>query len=762
MTISPWKTTLPLLAAASLVNSCCGCPPVPASAATGGGLAQKASLGSEGVKSTEAYDWKSVITLGGGFVTGIIFNATEKDLLYARTDIGGAYRYNPADQTWIPLMDMLGPEQNNFMGVESLATDPVDPNRVYMAVGTYTQSWQGNGAIMRSTDRGKTWDIKELEIKFGGNENGRGNGERMVVDPHKNDIVLLGTRKYGLWRTDDAGDNWGEGSFPAKEEELGVGITFVLFDPASGKPGEPTPVVYAGFASKETGLYESADNGKNWKPVPGQPEGVMPSHAGLDADGMLYLSYGDTPGPSGMREGAIWKVNPKTDKWTEITPLKQTEKDKFGYGGLSVLPSKKGTVLVTTIDRWGPGDEVFRTSDGGKTWQNIHHEAKFDDSGAKYLYWGREDEVSNAGWMADVAIDPHNPARAMYVTGQGIWHTDTATEAQVTAVQWTFRNLGLEETAVKDLASPPSGPPLLSSLGDLGGFRHDDLFTSPQGGMFQNPIYGNGSSLDFAEAKPEVVVRAGSRSHDSKATRGAISSDGGATWEPFATDPAGNGLGQIIINADATQILWAPKDAPVVLSGDAGKSWTDAPGLPEAPKLPGWAPVSFKIAADRVNPNKYYVYDAMGGSAFYSHDGAQSFDESKTGLPARPEYGLIPTSINAVPSKEGHAWVSTGEELYRTTDSGQTYQSIDGLSESAGIGFGKAKDGTDYPALYFVGKVSDIYGIYRSDDEGTSWVRINTAEQQFGGANQIIGDPRVYGRAYIGTHGRGILVGEPQ
>ena len=65
-------------------------------------------------------------------------------------------------------------------------------------------------------------------------ESARGNGERLAVDPNKNDVILFGTRKYGLWRSDDAGESWNEGEFPKSEESLGVGITFVLFDQASG------------------------------------------------------------------------------------------------------------------------------------------------------------------------------------------------------------------------------------------------------------------------------------------------------------------------------------------------------------------------------------------------------------------------------------------------------------------------------------------------------------------------------------------------
>lgn len=116
-----------------------------------GGLA-----GTTAAAPSEAYEWKNVVTgAGGGFVPGIIFNESEKDLIYARTDIGGAYRWNAADESWIPLTDFVGWDDWNKNGVDALATDPVDPDRVYMAVGTYTNSWdQNNGSILRSTDRG--------------------------------------------------------------------------------------------------------------------------------------------------------------------------------------------------------------------------------------------------------------------------------------------------------------------------------------------------------------------------------------------------------------------------------------------------------------------------------------------------------------------------------------------------------------------------------------------------------------------------------
>ena len=188
-----------------------------------------------------------VIGGGGGFIPGIVFSTTEPGLVYARTDIGGAYRFDQDSGRWIPLLDWIGFPDWNLSGVESIAIDPRDPQRVYLAVGTYTNEWASqNGAILRSYNQGRTFQRFDLPFKVGSNMPGRGMGERLAIDPNNTRILYLGTRSgHGLWRSMDSGETWSQvtsfpDSGPYHEPSSGpsdtydndpIGVVWVTFDP---------------------------------------------------------------------------------------------------------------------------------------------------------------------------------------------------------------------------------------------------------------------------------------------------------------------------------------------------------------------------------------------------------------------------------------------------------------------------------------------------------------------------------------------------
>jgi photosystem II stability/assembly factor-like uncharacterized protein len=276
-----------------------------------------------------------------------------------------------------------------------------------------------------------------------------------------------------------------------------------------------------------------------------------------------------------------------------------------------------------------------------------------------------------------------------------------------------------------------------------------------------NPPFNFTNGLDFAEGNPDVIVRVGSRW--TPGIHGATSKDGGKTWKEFGSEPpeAKTG-GNIAISADASTLLWTIKKEEAVFSKDFGATWQKSEGLPIPAGTDGWVTINVRPAADRVNPSKFYVYDTADGAFFVSTDGGKKFEKTVGNLEGLPDYARASGSIKTVPGFEGHIWLSTGKAISRSIDSGKTFEPINSVDASHAVGFGAPGPGRKYPAVYLIGKVAGKDGFFRSDDIGATWVRINDDKHQYGFTGHITGDPKKFGRVYVGTGGRGILYGDPK
>ncbi|MCT7355510.1 1,4-beta-glucanase [Streptomyces sp. 15-116A] len=691
---------------------------------------------------SRSYRWRNVVIGGTGFITGVLFHPSVRGLAYARTDIGGAYRWDDRRARWVPLLDHIGWDDWNLLGVEAMAVDAAHPDRVYLAVGTYSQPWAGNGAVLRSEDRGASWRRTDLGVKLGANEDGRGTGERLLVDPRDSDTLWLGTRHDGLLKSADRGTTWApvEG-FPVTPSATGQGITLLV---AAGR------AVYAGWGDGgSASLYRTLD-GSTWGAVPGQPSGAaarVPIRAAYDRHTReLYVTYADAPGPNGQTDGSVHKLDTRDGRWTEVTPVAPDgSADTFGYGGVAVDARRPGTVVVSTNNRWAAVDTLYRSTDGGRSWRSLKDSAVLDVSETPYLKWG-EKQPKFGWWIQALAVDPYDSRHVVYGTGATLYGTRDLTH-------WAPQIRGLEETSVRQLISPPAGPAhLISGCGDIGVLYHDRLTASPSRGMATNPVFGTATGLAQAARRPAYVVRAGWGDHGN----GAWSEDGGRTWAPFAAQPAlaKDAPGPIATNADGTALLWSfvhgdGTKHPAHRSADNGGTWSEVPTFPK-----GAMPV-----ADPVDPTLLYAYDTDTGTLFASTDSGRTFTARATGLPS----GDSQFKVVAAPGRSGDLWLSAKwNGLYRSTDGGGSFTKVESCWASYTLGFGKAADGASYPAIYQVGSTEAITAVYRSDDEAKSWVRINDDAHQWGWIGETItGDPRVYGRVYLATNGRGIQYGEP-
>ncbi|GAA2387990.1 xyloglucanase [Catellatospora methionotrophica] len=721
--------------------------------------------------SSEPYTWKNVRIDGGGFVPGIIFNPTEQNLIYARTDIGGAYRWNQSTSSWIPLLDFAGWDHWNYNGVLSLATDPVQTSKVYAAVGMYLNSWDpNNGAILRSSDKGATWAATTLPFKVGGNMPGRGMGERLVVDPNRNSTLYFGAEAgNGLWRSTDSGVTWSKvtnfpnaGNYvqdPADTNDYlnySQGIGWVAFDKSTGSAGSTTQTIYVDVADLQNTVYRSLNGGTSWERVANQPTGYL-AHQGEIAGGYLYITTSDKGGPYDGGHGDVWKMQLSTGAWTQISPVpsSDTGNNYFGYSGLSVDRQNPNTLMVTAYSSWYPDTFIWRSTDGGATWRQFYDYAwpnrtnryTLNISGVPWLDFNEQksapEQSPKLGWMTEaLEIDPFNANRMLFGTGATIYGTTnlTALDTGGTVALSPFIK-GLEETAVLDLISPPTGgAPLISGVGDIGGFRHTSLDVVPD--MFDMPYFGSTNSLDYAELNPSYVVRVGKGARTANGqTNIGVSSDGGANWWSGGS-PSGAQGGTVALNANGTRVVWSTEANGVFYATSFGGGFSQATG----------APATAKVESDRVNPNKFYAL--YNGTFYVSTNGGQSFTSTATGLGATGNF-------KAMPGVEGEIWLAGETGVYRSTNSGTSFTKFAASASGVGIGFGKAAPGRTNMAVYTMATIDGVRGVYRSNDVGATWVRINDAQHQYGNAGDAItGDPRTYGRVYLGTNGRGIIYGD--
>ena len=110
------------------------------------------------------------------------------------------------------------------------------------------------------------------------------------------------------------------------------------------------------------------------------------------------------------------------------------------------------------------------------------------------------------------------------------------------------------------------------------------------------------------------------------------------------------------------------------------------------------------------------------------------------------------------------AWVADGSAVYHSVDSGATWKkltqfaSANGLQGASAIALGKAAPGASYSAaVYVVGVVNGVWGVYRSDDGGVTCSRFNDDAHQYGGIGVMAADQAIYGRIYVSGTGRGLI-----
>ncbi len=684
------------------------------------------------------FTFSQVAMGGGGFVSGV-FATSEEGLYYARTDVGGSYRYNKDTQKWEAMSYDISEEDRGLLGIDGLAFGEKDPNKVYMLAGTEYFS-NGLTCLLYSDDYGKTWNRTDLTemIKAHGNGMGRGNGERIAVDPKNSDIVYVGGRTGGMVKSTDGGKTFTALDMGTNTSTSnGNGICSIIIDPKSGDDSACTTIYAAISRTQEDNLYKSTDGGATWNPVADAPKGFFTQRMKYNGDGKIAITYASAEGPwnNNRTSGGIRLLDMSNDTFTDITPVKKS------YGDIVIDPANPDRMVACTENIYVPqpngqfGDEFYVTTDGGKNWTLLNEKMKMSDGGVEWI------STASMHWCSSMAIDPNNTNKVMVVSGNGIFTCDNIWDENP---EFYFFSKGIEETVPYDIISIPGGK-LVSVIGDYDGFAQDN---AEEYGVVHSSVAGSMTGLAVAAKATDTWVKCGG---DEEKPGFWYTLDAGKTWNnvkysPLESKKVAYG-GYVGVSADGKRFFWAPgNDSSIYYSDDLGKTWTKSEGGVGAKK----------IICDPVNPD--YVYAASGGAFFYSEDGGKTFTQNMTlsiFTAARPV---------VAPGKEGVVYYPA-MGLQVSTDYGKTFTRMDTLAACMAVGLGKGKTDSDPYTIFVWGKPTndDPMGLYWSEDEGKTWSRANDDEHQFGGPGNgyfVAGDMNTYGRVYMSTVGLGVVYGD--
>ena len=686
---------------------------------------------------------------GGGFVSGLLAasNGSQKVKL-ARTDVGGAYIWDNNACQWRQLFDFVSESNVGLLSIESFAVDPNNLNNMFFLCGNGYLSGQKT-AVLYTKDGGKTFkeaDLTSMPFYVHGNGDGRNAGERIAVDPNNGDVLFVGGRLGTplLKSTDGAKTwskvvsfpnvytssakwpSWGSSTYPTTENQNG--ISCVVIDGSKKLANGNSARIFVGVSrTGSENIYMSEDGGESWTGIDAIPDNLMPVRMKLDPDGNLLMTVADKHW--GAASGKIYRYNVETTQLEDITPAQNTA----ALGDVQVNPDDNNLMITSTNNTWVPqswdtgksanGDIFYITKDGGKNWTKLN--IVLNSNGVTWV------DGYAVHWCGSIAIDPWDSNKATFTSGNGIWSCNNIWNMERPVLYMDVN--GVEETVPLDMVSVPGKNPM-SVIGDYTGFSHESV---NEYAPIHYPSPGTSDGIAYAALNTDIMARVSEAKYSS--LNSYYTEDGGKTWKSIGVLKAT----KTALNADGSSLL--------IISGGSVKYSTDKGGSFSASS--GAADATY-VTADPVNPD--YVYAAGKDKVYVSKDGGKSF--TATAL-ENNEY----TRLCVVTGHEGLIYAPCGSKgLYVSKDKGATFSKVPGLEVCKAIGSGKGAADGKY-ALYAYADNGFYNGIFRSDDEGKTWLIINDDKHQFGGVGNggfIVGDENLFGRFYMSSIGMGIVYGD--
>ncbi len=504
----------------------------------------------------------------------------------------GLFRSTDGGESWAPLADRYTADTFD-RDLSHLAVSPAYADDGLVIIG--------HQHLLRSTDGGETWL-----------DTGLPPGRVAFSPDFAGDGLVLSD---GRWRSTDDGQTWQPAAAGLEAARTTQDIFFSL----------TFPVDQTVYLLQQSGLQRSVDAGQSWQSLlGGLPEGFEPAAATVLPGGELYLS--DTA-------GQLLTVDPATLQWGR-RPVDITQID---LQDLAIAPG--GNIFVANS-----AAGLFKSTDGGRTWQDVDYPVRANEFQPARLAAGGEGTLLAA---AGSAIER---------TADG-------------GTTWVYLpNLPRGFVVASLAVSPNFGADGIVLAG--GDYRQNQLLRSTDGGDTWQVVF-DGSTVE-GSSDVNLIAFSPNFAADGEAyawlLQGGLlhSTDAGRSWTLVDSEQSSYSAQAMAISPDGEKLYVGALYGHLLVSTDRGRSWIEL-----GDRIPGNRVWSSAIAVS--GDGAIFLGTDIG--VYRSLDEGQSWSEASAGLPLNPTYNSPPqVRVLRFDGVRLYATLTEGG-LFVSTDRGQTWQS---------------------------------------------------------------------------------------
>jgi len=647
----------------------------------------------------------------GGRVIGIAVNPFDHSEYYIASGNGGLWKTANSGITFSSVFD----GQKSY-SIGCVTIDPTNPNILWVGTGENSNHYNvtyGDG-VYKSEDGGKSWKNMGLtESEHIG---------AIVVDSNNPNIIFaaaMGSLRRsggdrGVYRSTDGGENWERVLFVsdytgAYEVHMDPRYSNILYAAVQHRLRYQYSAVYGG---PESGIYRSLDGGTTWDKLknglPSEDVGKIGMDISPANPDVLYAIVEAT-----SKDKGIYKSTDRGASWTK----QNSYISSYPFYFQKLICDTKDKNMLYSCD-------VFMqvTRDGGKTWSNAGEKDKHVDN--------------HALW-----IDPDNNEHLIDGCDGGVYETYDQGK------NWGFKsNLPICEVykVTTDNAKPfynvYIGTQDNNSLGgpsrtiNSGGITNQDWYFTNAGDGFQTQVDWKDPNIIYAQSQNGGLVRFDKKSGENLYIQPQDFAD---TAYRFDWDAA------LLISKFDNKRLYSGANK-LFRSDDRGSTWKEISpdltrGVPkEIQKLMGqsWSidQLAYKssmaqivtIAESPMDENLLFV-GSGDGLIHYTTDGGKTWNKSViTGLPDFTRiHQVITSQFDKLVAYAACHNLTSGDYkpyLFKTTDGGKTWFSINANLPERGSTYSIAEDNVD-PKLLFVGTQ---FGVYFTNSGGEEWLPLKS------------------------------------